>query len=123
MSGWGDKNTLWDIPLSAGWSALDAQAAAQSNKVLKAAPANAGESLYVSSITFSNGATAGTVKLVEDPAGTPVDKFGPIYLAINSTTAIVFEIPIKLTALKALGYTSVTVTTHSVSVQGFTVTT
>lgn len=100
------------------WSATDNQATAQTNKALKAAP-GAGLSLYVTDIIVSNGATAGNLKFVEDTAGTPVDKIKPLYFAANGGTVIAFKTPIKLTANKDFGYTSLTVTTHSVVVNGF----
>lgn len=100
------------------WTVNDNQSAAQSNTVLKSAP-GASLSLYITDVMISNGATAGDVRLVEDPAGTPVIKVPKIYLAINGGAVLHFETPIRLTANKALGYTSTTVTTHSVLVNGF----
>lgn len=101
------------------WRANAAYGSAQTNTELKAAPA-AGYSLYVTDIVISNGAAAGNVKLVEDTGGTPADLIGPIYLAINGLVSIHLKNPIKLTAEKNLGVTSVTSTTHVVFVSGYT---
>lgn len=101
------------------WKANENNATAQTNNAIKAAP-GASLSLYVTDIVISNGATAGTVKIVEDTAGTPVDIIGPLYLAINGGAAMHFETPLRITANKDIGYTSVTVTTHTVMVAGYT---
>lgn len=101
------------------WSATDNQSSAQTNTALKAAPGS-GLSLYITDIIISNGATAGNVKLVEDTAGTPADVVEVMYFAINGGAVIPLRAPIKLTANKNLGYTSVTCTTHSITVCGFT---
>lgn len=100
------------------WKANEDHTSAQTNNELKAAPGS-GLSIYVTDIIVSNGATAGTIKLVEDPAGTPVDLLGRIFMAINGGAVINLETPIRLTADKALGFTSVTVTTHSIFVSGY----
>lgn len=101
------------------WRVNANNATAQTNSQLKANP-GANLSLYITDIIISNGATAGTVKIVEDQAGTPVDLLGPYYFAINGGCALHFETPIRLTANKTLGFTSTTVTTHSISVCGYT---
>lgn len=103
----------------AAWSATADYAGAQTKTELKAAPA-AGYSLYVTDIVISNGATAGTIKLIEDTAGAATDKVSRIFLAINGPISIRFATPIKLTAAKNLGVTSVTVTTHTITVNGYT---
>jgi len=100
------------------WSATDTQAAAQTDTALQATP-GAGLSLYVTDIIISNGATAGTVKLVEHTASA-ADIVELMYFAINGGCVINLKTPIKLTANKDLGYTSATVTTHSITVCGFT---
>lgn len=93
-------------------------AGAQTNTVLQAAP-GAGLSLYITDVTISNGATAGTGKFVEDPAGTPADKIPAISLGINGYFSQSFANPIKLTANKALGFTSITATNHTILINGF----
>lgn len=112
------NGALWIAPdVSQIFRAKDNQASAQTNKSIQSAP-GANLSIYVTDIIVSNGATAGTIRLVEDPAGTPVDLTPDLYLPINGGGPIHLESPIKLTANKALGYTSVTVTTHSVMCLG-----
>jgi len=100
------------------WKATDNQSSAQTNTALKAAP-GAGLSLYITDIIISNGATAGNVKLVEDTGGTPVDILEVMYFAANGGAVINLQTPIKVTANKDVGYTSVTVTTHSVTLSGY----
>jgi hypothetical protein len=85
---------------------------------LKAAP-GAGLSLYITDIIISNGATAGNVKIVEDTAGTPVDIVEVMYFAANGGAVIPLRTPIKVTANTDVGYTSASVTTHSVTLCGF----
>lgn len=101
-----------------GFAANDNQSSAQTNTVLQAAP-GANLSLYITDIIISNGATAGDVRFVEDPAGSPVIKIPKIYVAITSGAVKNFVTPIRITANKAFGYTSTTVTTHSVLVCGY----
>jgi hypothetical protein len=101
------------------WTANDNQSTAQTNTSLKTAP-GAGLSLYITDVIVSNGATAGDVRIVEDPAGTPVIKVPKIYVAINGGAVLNFSTPIRITANKAVGYTSTTVTTHSVQINGYT---
>ena len=100
------------------WVATENQAGAQTDTVLQAAPA-VGFSLYITDIIISNGATAGTVELVEKTASstTIMEKK---YFAINGGLTHRFRTPIKVTAAENLGYTSVSVTTHSITVCGFT---
>lgn len=100
------------------FSATDNQSSAQTNTQLKAAP-GAGLSLYITDIVVSNGATAGNVKFVEDTAGTPVDRLEIMYFAANGGASLSFKTPIKITADKNFGYTSATVTTHSITISGF----
>jgi len=103
---------------STGWRINENHVSAQTNNELKAAP-GAGLCLYVTDIIMSNGATAGTIKLVEDVGGTPVDLLGPLYFGINSGSSKKFETPLKITANKSLGFTSTVVTTHTVYVAGY----
>lgn len=100
------------------WNANDNQSSAQTNTVLKTAP-GANLSLYITDIAASNGATAGDIRFVEDPAGTPAIKIPKLYLGVNAGTKMIFSTPIRITANKAFGYTSTTVTTHSVLVSGY----
>lgn len=100
------------------WSATDNQSSAQTNTVLKATPGS-GLSLYITDVVISNGATAGNIKFVESTASSPVDKIEVMYFAINGGAALHFQTPIKLTANKDFGYTSVDCTTHSVTINGY----
>jgi hypothetical protein len=93
-------------------------AAAQTNTSLVAAP-GAGLSLYITDIVFSCD-TAGNFKLVEDTGGTPVDKWEVMYFAANGGCAVHLKTPIKLTANKDLGITSVNAGNHSINVCGYT---
>jgi hypothetical protein len=90
------------------------ETSAQTNHAIIAAP-GAGYRIVVTRLLVSNGATAGTITFVEDPSGTPV-QVGPVwYLAINGN--VPHPVYWKLTTNKALGFTSATCTTHSVSVE------
>lgn len=101
------------------WSATENNAAAQTNNELKAAP-GASLSLYITDIIVSNGATAGSIRLVEDTAGTPAIVLQEMYLAINGGAHLKLQTPIRITANKNVGFTSTTVTTHSVTLLGYT---
>lgn len=100
------------------WSAPANYASAQTAVEIKAAP-GAGLSLYITDVVCSNGATAGNMKFGEDTAAL-VDKIEILYFAVNGGAALHFRTPIKLTANKNFGITSVSCTTHSVTVCGYT---
>lgn len=100
------------------WSAAVNYATAQTAVELKAAP-GAGLSLYITDVVASNGATVGNMKFGEDTAAL-VDKIEVMYFAVNGGAALHFRTPIKLTANKNFGLTSVSCTTHSVTVNGYT---
>lgn len=102
---------FWSVPVN--------YTVAQTNTAIKAAP-GASLSLYITDVVCSNGAVAGNMKFVEDTAGTPVDRIEVMYFAINGGAALHFRTPIKITANKDFGITSVTSTTHSVTVCGYT---
>lgn len=76
---------------------------AQTNAVLVTAP-GANKRLVIVSVVYTKG-TAGTMKLVEDPLGTPVAKFGPHYFPDNGGMVDNREY-IPLTTNKALGITT-----------------
>lgn len=99
------------------WSATANYAAAQTDTELKATP-GAGLSLYITDIIISNGPVAGNVKLVEDTASA-VDILEVMYFAANGGAVLSLKTPIKLTANKNLGVTSVSSTDHSVTVSGY----
>ncbi len=99
-------------------NATENNATAQTNNPIHSAP-GASLSLYITDIVVSNGATAGSIKFVEDTAGTPVVKVQETYMAINGGAVMSFKTPIRVTANKDFGYTSTTVTTHSVTVHGY----
>jgi hypothetical protein len=101
------------------FNTTDNQSIAQTNTALKAAP-GAGLSLYITDIIISNGATAGNVKIVEDTSGIPVDIIEVMYFAINGGMSKKFRTPIRASANVDIGYTSVTSTTHSVTISGYT---
>lgn len=100
------------------WCASENNATAQTNNAIHAAP-GAGLSLYITDVIISCGATAGSVKIVEDTAGTPVTKIDETYCAITGGAVIPLRTPIRITANKDVGYTSTTVTTHTVTVCGY----
>ena len=101
------------------WTASENHTSAQTNNELVAAPGS-GLSLYITDVIISNGAVAGNIKFLED-TGTPgADKIEVLYFGINSGTSIHFKTPIKITAEKNFGFTSVSMTTHSITVNGYT---
>jgi hypothetical protein len=100
------------------WSVAANYGSAQTAVEVVAAP-GAGLSLYITDVVCSNGAVAGNMKFGEDTAAL-VDKIEVMYFAINGGAALHFRTPIKLTANKNFGLTSVTCTTHSVTVNGYT---
>ena len=97
------------------WHATADYGAAQTNASVKTAP-GAG-SLYITDIFLSNGATAGNVTLLDGSGGTVLWE---AYPGINGGAVCNLRNPIKLTATTALCLTSTTVTTHSVTICGFT---
>lgn len=99
-------------------SATENNATAQTNNPILSAP-GASLSLYITDIVVSNGATAGSIRFVEDTGGTPVIKVQETYMAVNGGAVMNFTTPIRITANKDFGYTSTTVTTHSITVNGF----
>lgn len=90
------------------------EAAAQSHKELIAAPTDATQSIYITDITISNGATAGWIELEEDTAGAQNPIYAKLYAAINGGCIHALKTPIKCTAGANVGFTSNTVTTHSI---------
>lgn len=101
------------------WRVNENHSSAQTNNQLKAAPGS-GLSLYITDIIISNGATAGSVQLVEDEGGTPATIAGPYYFSITGGMNPPLQTPIRLTADKSLGFTSTGVTTHTITIIGFT---
>lgn len=100
------------------FSATENHATAQTNNELVAAP-GAGLSLYITDIIVSNGATAGTIKFVGDTGGTPVTRIEVLYLAINGGAPIQLKQPLKIATNTNFGFTSATVTTHTIFVSGY----
>lgn len=98
------------------WSVSADYASAQTNTSVKAAP-GAGLKLYITDIFLSNGATAGNVTLLNGSGGSVVWE---AYPGINGGAAPSFRTPIVLSANTALVITSTTVTTHSVTICGYT---
>lgn len=104
------SKTIWKSSVNFG--------GAQTDTAIKAAP-GAGLSLYITDIIMSNGAVAGNMKLVENTASA-TDILEVMYFAINGGLVCNFKTPIKLTADKDLGLTSVDCTSHTIIVTGFT---
>ena len=98
----------WDVSVDYG--------AAQTNASIKAAP-GASLSLYITDIFLSNGAVAGNVTLLDGSGGTVKWE---AYPAINGGAKDQRRTPIRLTANTALCITSTTVTTHSLTISGYT---
>lgn len=98
------------------WSVSNDYASAQTNTSLKGAP-GAGLKLYITDVIISNGATAGNITLLDGSGGTVKLE---LYPGVNGGLAHPFRTPIALTANTALCLTSTTVTTHSVTICGFT---
>jgi hypothetical protein len=98
------------------WDVSVDYAAAQANATVKAAP-GAGLKLYITDILLSNGATAGNVTLLDGSGGTVKWE---CYPAVNGGAAPTLRTPIALTANTLLAITSTTVTTHSLTICGYT---
>lgn len=100
----------------------DNQSSAQTAKALVAAVT--GESHFITRVTISNGATAGSLRLVRNTASA-ANLTPEIYLPINGTVVLEFgrdEVaPLRVAKGQDIGYTSTTVTTHSVIVEGYSV--
>ena len=86
---------------------------------LVAAPGS-GLSLYLTDLLVSNGATAGRIKLVEDSGSALSDVIPYLHFAANAGTPKHFDPPLQITANTNIAYSSVSVTTHSIMVSGFT---
>jgi hypothetical protein len=97
------------------WSVSVDYGAAQTNATVKAAP-GAGLKLYVTGIYCSNGAVAGNITLLDGSGGTVVWE---TYPAINGGGVLPSGMVIPLTANTLLAITSTTVTTHTLTVQGY----
>jgi len=100
------------------WSATDANAAAEGPTELKAAP-GANLALYITDIIVSNGAVAGSIIFLHTTAGATTI-IQPLYFGINSGSHMALKTPIKLPTNVNFGYTSTTMTTHSITVLGYT---
>lgn len=98
------------------WTLSADYASAQTNTSLKTAP-GASLKLYITDVIISNGATAGNITLLDGSGGTVKLE---LYPGINGGLAMSFRTPIVLTANTALCITSTTVTTHSITVCGYT---
>ena len=100
-------------PATAAYVNTD-ETVAQSHKELIAAPTDATQSIYITDITISNGATAGWIELEEATAGSQTPIYAKLYTAINGGGIHTLKTPIKCTAGTNVGFTSNTVTTHSI---------
>ena len=101
------------------WCASEEETVAVTADEIKAAP-GANLSLYVCSFIISNGATAGTYSLDEDSGGTPGILVPNIYTAVNGGAVINLDPCYRVAANQEIGVTSVTVTTGSYTVCGYT---
>lgn len=99
------------------FDATDNQSSAQTDTALVSAP-GAGLSLFITDLIISNGATAGSVKIVENTASS-TDVIELMYFAINGGMTKHFDPPLQISENVDVGYTSATVTTHSVFISGF----
>ena len=97
------------------WRALGDYGSAQTNATLKAAP-GVGLKLYITDVIISNGATAGEIALLDGSGGSKIFSIHP---AANGGAAHSFRTPLALTANTLLAVTSVTVTTHDITVSGY----
>jgi hypothetical protein len=96
-------------------SANDNESTAQTNTELVAAP-GASLSIYITDVVVSS-VGAQTTKLVEDGAGTPVDRVPILYTGTASeSVSMHFAQPIRLTANKNLAWTSTAAVATSVLV-------
>lgn len=105
-----------EITHPAHWTVSADYASAQTNTSLKSAP-GAGLKLYITDVIVSNGATAGNVTLLNGSGGAVLLE---LYPGVNGGMAMPFRTPIALSANTALCITSTTVTTHSVTICGYT---
>lgn len=112
------ETVIREVSQPTRFRASENHATAQTNNQLIAA-AGASVSNCITDVIISNGATAGSVKIVEDTAGTPVDLIEIVYVAINGGAVINLTTPVCGTANTDVGFTSTTVTTHSVTVLGY----
>jgi hypothetical protein len=103
-------------PVSA-WTATDYFTSAATFEV-RATP-GAGKSLYLTDFLISNGATAGTITVVEATGGAKTPLVGKMYFAVNGGATSNFKTPIKVTANTNLGIDGSSVTTHSVTFNGY----
>ena len=82
------------------------------------APA-AGAAINITHIIMSNGATSGSIELVEDVGGTTAVIIGPYYFAPQGGTNSPLGGPIKAAITANVGYRSTGVTTHTVTLGYF----
>jgi hypothetical protein len=99
-----------------GWTyVFSDETAAQTDKQLIAAP-SAGNHLRIKGVYVYNGATAGTVQFEEATAGAKTVKVQKLFPGINGGCA--FEgVKLNCSTATNFGFTSATVTTHSVGVR------
>lgn len=100
------------------WTVVENSASAETSNELKAAP-GVGLSLYITDIIISTDAAI-NAKIVEDTGGSPATIAGPYYFAANGGAGLHFVTPIKATANKNIGYTTVGTSNCTVEVHGFT---
>lgn len=98
------------------WTLSADYASAQTNTSLKTAP-GAGLKLYITDVIVSNGATAGNITLLNGSGGAVLLE---LYPGVNGGLSMPFRTPLVLSADTALCLTSTTVTTHSVTICGYT---
>ena len=110
-----NRRLLVNIGHPDGFRATETHVAAQTSNTLVSSP-GVGAAIYLTDVFISNGAVAGTVKIQQ---GASTDIIELIFLAVNGGASISFNQPMRLAENQSLGFTSATVTTHSVTVVGF----
>lgn len=110
--------TIVNTAHPSSWVAFENHTTAQTDNPIKGTP-GAGYRLVITDIILSNGATAGTIKLVENTASAS-DISATYYFAINGGMAMPMSGVIRLSENVDLGFTSATVTTHTITVLGYT---
>lgn len=105
----------WGAATPDEWSVTYSTNVAQTNKIVVSTP-TATVALYITDIVIANGATAGQITLLDGIGGSVIWN---VFLGVNGPFGISLKTPIRLTANKPLCITSTTVTTHSVTINGF----
>ena len=100
------------------WSYNTVYGSAQTDAAVKATPGG-NLSLYITDLIISNQGTAGSCFFEEDTAGAKTKMTATLYLAASGGAVVSFKTPLRVTANKDFGFTSVTMGTHSIQVLGY----